>query len=257
MADHDGMIRVLVVEPGEKPYEKQIRNTLEELQKWVDGYIEVVYPFEDPGACLICNEEAKLEGLELNRGLYDEEGELYDIISGRFIVTGLTEDDFGSLTEEQMAQYKEMYKMPEAFVFINGRLQAYDIYSTEKAFSLAEKMVGLIFNSGLLELKMGSKWNDLSMGKQGEIIQKKEEEYLTALLTGESQVLGADLKEIESRLPEYKQKAQLMAGKIGEFFSQRDADWNYLKNAEEAVEDDYGMIDGIVNNGKKKADLEI
>lgn len=25
---------------------------------------------------------------------------------------------------------------------------------------------------------------------------------------------------------------------------------NYLKNAEMAMEDDYGMIDGIINNGK-------
>ena len=101
MADNDGMIRVLVVEPGEKPYEKEIRNTLEELQKWVDGYIEVVYPFDDQ-VCIICNEEAKLDGLELNRGLYDDEGNMYDVICGRFIVAGLTEDDFGSLTEEQM-----------------------------------------------------------------------------------------------------------------------------------------------------------
>ena len=27
---------------------------------------------------------------------------------------------------------------------------------------------------------------------------------------------------------------------------------NYLKNAEMALEDDYGMIDGIVNNGRKE-----
>ena len=32
---------------------------------------------------------------------------------------------------------------------------------------------------------------------------------------------------------------------------------NYLKNAEMAMEDDYGMIDGIVNNGPKKTAAEI
>ena len=32
---------------------------------------------------------------------------------------------------------------------------------------------------------------------------------------------------------------------------------NYLKNAEMAVEDDYGMIDGIVNNGPKQTSAEI
>lgn len=31
---------------------------------------------------------------------------------------------------------------------------------------------------------------------------------------------------------------------------------NYLKNAEMAMEDDYGMIDGIINNGKKETDIE-
>ena len=28
---------------------------------------------------------------------------------------------------------------------------------------------------------------------------------------------------------------------------------NYLKNAEMAMEDDYGMLDGIINNGKAPA----
>lgn len=96
----------------------------------------------------VCNEEAKLDGLELNRGLYDDEGNMYDVICGRFIVVGLTEDNFGSLTEEQMIRYKEMYKMPEAFVLINGKLQAYDAHTVEKAFSFAEKMIGLSISSG-------------------------------------------------------------------------------------------------------------
>ena len=255
MADNNEMLRVLVVEPGEKPYEKQILNTLEELQKWVDGYIEVVYPFDDQ-ACIICNEEAKLDGLELNRGLYDDERNMYDIICGRFIVAGLVEDGFGSLTEEQMSRYKEMYTMPEEFVLINGRLHAYDAHTAEEAFALAEKIARLNYSSGLLESQTDREWEDLSMGKQGEIIQKKEEAYLTAILTGETQVIIQDLQEIESRFPKYRQKVQQMGGEMGEFFSQRGVDWNYLKNAEETVEDDYGMIDGIVNNGKKKSDLE-
>ena len=150
-----------------------------------------------------------------------------------------------------MSNYKDLYKKPQGFVFINGRLQAFDVYTTEKAFSLAEKMTELSYTSGLIEFQTGEKWNELSMGMQGGIIQKKEEDYLTALLTGENRVIVQDLEEIEGRFPEYKQRVQMMVGKIGEFFIQRDMDWNYLKNAEEAVEDDYGMIDGIVNNGKK------
>ena len=32
---------------------------------------------------------------------------------------------------------------------------------------------------------------------------------------------------------------------------------NYLKNAEMAMEDDYGMIDGIINNGPRKTVAEL
>ena len=51
---------------------------------------------------LVCNEEGKLEGLPLNRALRDEDGDIYDVVAGTFLVVGLTDDSFGSLTVEQM-----------------------------------------------------------------------------------------------------------------------------------------------------------
>ena len=63
--------------------------------------IEAIYPYEDPVA-LVCNEEGKLEGLPLNRALRDEDGDIYDVVAGTFMVVGLTDDSFGSLTVEQM-----------------------------------------------------------------------------------------------------------------------------------------------------------
>ena len=63
---------VLYVKPGEKPKRIEIENDLEALQRAVGGYIEAVYPYEDPVA-LIVNEEGKLNGLPLNRALRDEE----------------------------------------------------------------------------------------------------------------------------------------------------------------------------------------
>ena len=59
---------------------------------------------------LICNEEGKLIGLPWNRSLFDEEGNLYDVIAGTFLVVGLTEDDFGSLSDEQIEKYTEMFR---------------------------------------------------------------------------------------------------------------------------------------------------
>ena len=98
----DDEITVLLIEPEKVPREITVPNSLESLQNAVGGYIEVVYPFDD-NACIICNEEGKLNGMQLNRALRTEDGELYDILAGPVIIAGLTEDDFGSLTAEQVS----------------------------------------------------------------------------------------------------------------------------------------------------------
>ena len=43
-----------------------------------------------------------VNGLPLNRAIYTEDGDMQDIYAGDFLVVGLTEDDFGSLTSEQI-----------------------------------------------------------------------------------------------------------------------------------------------------------
>ena len=60
-------------------------------KRQVGGCIEAIYPYEDPVA-LVCNEEGKLEGLPLNRALRDEDGDIYDVVAGTFMVVGLTDD---------------------------------------------------------------------------------------------------------------------------------------------------------------------
>lgn len=114
-------ISVLVVEPEKKPYAKEISSGLSSLQKEVGGYIQAVYPYEQPVA-IICDEEAKLKGSELNRALRDEDGNIYDIVAGTFLIVGLGEDDFSSLTPEHMKQFKEKFDTPEMFMRLNGKL---------------------------------------------------------------------------------------------------------------------------------------
>ncbi len=114
-------MKVLMVEPGKAPYETEIEGGLESLQKAVGGSIQAVYPYDDPVA-LICNEEGKLMGLPLNRSLTDDNGEIYDIIAGNFILTGLTEDNFGDLSPELMEKFSEQFKHPEEFVRIAGKI---------------------------------------------------------------------------------------------------------------------------------------
>lgn len=114
-------ISVLVVEPEKKPYAKEISSGLSSLQHEVGGYIQAVYPYEEPVA-IICDEEAKLKGSELNRVLRDEDGQIYDVVAGTFLIVGLGEDDFTSLTSEHMKQFKEKFDTPEMFMRLNGKL---------------------------------------------------------------------------------------------------------------------------------------
>ena len=114
---------VLVVEPMKKPYVKEIDPGLHSLQAEVGGDIATAYPFSDPVG-LVCNDEGKLISLELNRGLRDEHGEIYDIMAGTFLVVGLSEDSFTSLTPEQVQKYTEHFKQPEQFISLNGQIIA-------------------------------------------------------------------------------------------------------------------------------------
>jgi hypothetical protein len=41
--------------------------------------------------------------------LFDEDGQIYDVIAETFLIAGLTEDDFGSLTEEQINRYTKIF----------------------------------------------------------------------------------------------------------------------------------------------------
>lgn len=108
-------LNVLLVEPGQYPKVIQIGTQLEDLQKVVNGSIEVTYPF-DESVGIILNDEGKLNGMPMNRAMRSEDGEVYDIYYGPFMVVGLTEDDFCSLTDEQMKKYEEAFHQPEMFV---------------------------------------------------------------------------------------------------------------------------------------------
>ena len=93
-------------------YRRVVRLTAENgtCQNEKNSTIQAIYPsMEDPIA-LICNDEGKLLGLPLNRPLFDEDGNLYDIIAGTFFVAGLSDDDFASLSPELIQKYSDRFK---------------------------------------------------------------------------------------------------------------------------------------------------
>lgn len=112
---------VLIVEPEKAPRMASISGDLESLQKAVGGYIEAIYPFDDPVA-LVCNEEGKLIGLPLNRHIKD-----YDIIAGTFLVCGLSKENFASLTPELEEKYRKMFVDPEVFLKMGNKIVSFSV----------------------------------------------------------------------------------------------------------------------------------
>ena len=112
---------VLAVLPGKAPERMELNGSLESMQEFVGGTIQAVYPFPDPVA-IVCNDEGKLMGLEHNRALRDEDGNVYDILCGPFFICGLGEEDFTSLPENLLQKYAKRFQHPELFLRINGSL---------------------------------------------------------------------------------------------------------------------------------------
>lgn len=73
-------MKVLLINPGESPRVVSIDGSLKSMQNLVGGFIQAIYPFADPVA-IVCNDEAKLLGMEPNCALrHPETGEVYDIV---------------------------------------------------------------------------------------------------------------------------------------------------------------------------------
>lgn len=137
-------LKVLLVKPGQYPQQVEIGSELEDLQKAVGGDIEAVYPYKDAVA-LIMNDEGKLNGAELNRGLRAEDGELYDIIAGDFLVVGLGEEDFASLPPELMEKYEALFHQPEMFVRMGRSVMAISVPDDKvQKNDKSEKMVDVV-----------------------------------------------------------------------------------------------------------------
>lgn len=105
-------MNILIVEPGKHPRLADIEHTLESMHNVVGGYIEAIYPWEDPVA-IVCDEEAKLKSdTEWNRML----PETQDVIKGTFFICGIDEDNFSDITPELAEKFKQRFWNIELFI---------------------------------------------------------------------------------------------------------------------------------------------
>ena len=158
-------LTVLVVEPMKEPYVKEIDPGLHALQAEVGGDIAASYPFDDPVG-LVLNDEGKLIGLDLNRSLRDEHGEIYDIVAGTFLVVGLGPESFASLPPDMIQKYTEQFKRPELFASINGQIVSVPV-EPENPLRTAEMT---------LEDDYGMIDGIINNGRRGEELEKAQTE---------------------------------------------------------------------------------
>ncbi|TDP56394.1 DUF3846 domain-containing protein [Aminicella lysinilytica] len=118
------MISVILVEPGKYPKKIDIEDSLEAMQEVVGGYIEEYMPFDDDVA-IVCNEKGKMNGAELNRAVYDKDGELMDIVAGKFFLcyAPIESETFQSLPKDMENKYREKFRFPERFFKQNDEIK--------------------------------------------------------------------------------------------------------------------------------------
>lgn len=119
-------MKVVYIEPNKNAEIREIGSGLKAMQDIVGGSIEMTRPFNDPVA-IISNDEGKLMGLEPNRGLTYNNGELYDIIVGTFFICLARPDseELEGLTDELASKYLKMFYEPELFMRVNEKLMSF------------------------------------------------------------------------------------------------------------------------------------
>lgn len=116
-------LTVLLIEPMKPPSVVEISSDLDSLQKAVGGYIETAHFFNEPIE-IICNEEGKIHNLPLNRAIYNEEGNIVEVIAGTFLIVGDGEEDFENLSPAMIDKYSKVFEKPEKFIRLAGQVVA-------------------------------------------------------------------------------------------------------------------------------------
>lgn len=146
---------ILIVEPGMAPRPAQLPNTLEALEKALDGPVQVGC-FLPQRVFLISREN--MDGLTPNRCMPDKKG----CISGTFLLCGIPEEggSFASLTPKQQEEFQRIFARPGEFMTVGCTVCA-------DPDDVADKVYGLWDTLQNGETVVLTKWGG---GKQGVLI---------------------------------------------------------------------------------------
>lgn len=103
-------MKILIVEPGQRPRVADIGRSLESMQAVVGGYIRAIYPWKDRVA-LVCDSEGDFKELLFNRVVAPGVA-----ISGTFFICGLGEVEFDDLPQDLIEKYERLLGDPEVLI---------------------------------------------------------------------------------------------------------------------------------------------
>ena len=116
-------IRLLIVESDKEPYEKTVRNRLDNFRQIIgNDNLEVIVLDED--TLLIFDADAFVNNLRVNRILSNS----YKI-RGTFILTGNNEkeQDFKDISDEQIKKYKSLFMLSKENTYIQDMEEGDDM----------------------------------------------------------------------------------------------------------------------------------
>ncbi len=130
--DDDFNLKGLMLSHDEPPTVVKIPmiDELKNLQKAVDGYIEVLpllNPYNNKEYDLICNEEGKIRGLEPSVSIYGKhingdprDDTLIDVICGNALILANNGESFASLSEQEIEFWKNQFNEKDKVSFIGS-----------------------------------------------------------------------------------------------------------------------------------------
>ena len=149
----------------------------------------------------------------------------------KYLLVGLGEEDFASLSPELIQKYTEQFKTPERFMQINGNIVVLPVPAEKQDLAYLPDRF-----------------------ETGERVQTPRGSFqVTAMSREQMEAAGYGVHHISD------DGKYLIMGNGTRAFAvaaeQPEKD-NPLRTAEMTLEDDYGMIDGVINNGRRGEELE-
>lgn len=103
-------IKGILVKIDNKPVVVEFEDSLDALQHFVGGYIEMIQLTDDEDVDVVINEEGKINGLKVNKYI-THNGRLIDVLMGDIVIVG-ADNETGetiSVPENKIKRFIDMF----------------------------------------------------------------------------------------------------------------------------------------------------